>query len=149
MRKGPKTNERGWTQASVSESSIDDEDAIIPTVSDVVLLDISPILFTTSIILSIGNACKLLLRIVEDTITADDEWTGANPIHDEAVASSVMMDRSSLYMIKEGSSRSRDLVWDISVSVPWKLWKLFQINDFIFKSSDVIVVDYVCIRIRQ
>jgi len=71
LRKGPRTNDKGCTQASVSESNRDEEDAIIPTASDE---DIPPILFTTSII-SIGNACKLLC-VVEDTnvLTADDEW---------------------------------------------------------------------------
>ena len=72
-RNGPSTNDKGCTQASVSESNIDDEEAIIPTTSGDVI-DISPILFTTSII-SIGNACKLLLLCVEEdtNVFTDDE----------------------------------------------------------------------------
>ena len=73
-RNGPSTNDKGCTQASVSESSIDDEDAITPIAAvSGDALDISPILFTTSIILSIGNACKLLLLCVTNVFTADDE----------------------------------------------------------------------------
>ena len=74
-RNGPSTNDKGCTQASVSESNIDDEDAIIPIAAvSGDALDISPILFTTSII-SIGNACKLLLLCVEEdtNVFTDDE----------------------------------------------------------------------------
>ena len=91
VRNGPSTNESGWTQASVSESMIDDDANITPPSTPwlVAIVSISKC--------DDAAACKGIAARPEDAIDANvdaivrsrTEILGANPVH-QAMSSMAM-----------------------------------------------------------